>query len=197
MPSKSTELARTKDQSLDSKFKLAALSKMGDVVHTAEHGEPRVGFPNYEKNAAEHLVSCILTDAIFNQDVYAVQTIVTRIDGNLPKDVDLQNYQTLFGDAMNEVLAMEQHERLQITPDDTVMMALCKSVYDVATRNIYWDAIKKKKSKPTTDAKKERDIALRLVLERAGGRKTLEAVQSEQSVLGVADWVSGALPSGN
>ena len=47
--------------------------------------------------------------------------------------------------------------------------------------------------RPSTDRKQERDVALRMVLERTGGRKTLVATREVKEAIEDADWVS-ALP---
>lgn len=176
--------------------------QMSQVVYQNEYGVPRLGGDS--PNARGHLVSQMYTDAVFNQDIRVIQTIINRIDGGLPKDTEVHSYQTLFGDCMNDVLEMTQGSQLKVVPEDTVMMALCKSLYDIATTDIYHE-IKSdkhgnrwsKKITPSTERKQARDSALRLVLERAGGRKTaiLAAVDTREEVL-VADWIQQALPGG-
>ena len=52
-----------------------------------------------------------------------------------------------------------------------------------------------RKVTPSTEKKQARDSALRLVLERAGGRKTIVPKAAEQKAqIGVADWILEALP---
>ena len=153
---------------------------MADVVQRNEYNIPRVHFDGDHEFARNHLACQMYTDAVFNQDIRVIQTIISRIDGGLPKDTELTSYQTLFGDCMNEVLAMDRVSQLKVLPSDTVMMALCKSLFSIAAADIYHE-IKSdkhgntwsKKVNPSTERKKERDSALRLVLERAGGRKTI------------------------
>lgn len=173
---------------------------MSEVVYQSEYGVPRIGTGS--RDATEHLVSQMFTDAVFSQDIRVIQTIINRIDGGLPKDTELEVYQTLFGDCMNEVLALTSGEQLKVLPTDTVMMALCKSLYDIASADIYHE-IKSdasgnrwsKKVNPSTEKKQARDSALRLVLERAGGRKTaLPARPAEQAKVSVADWIVQSLP---
>lgn len=179
-----------------------AHSQMGQVVYTSEHGNPRIN--SSEATARSHLVSQMFTDAVFNQDIRVIQTIINRVDGGLPKDTDVDEYQTLFGDCMNEVLAMTSGNQLKVMPDDTVMMALCKSLYDIATTDIYhelksdkWGNKWSKKITPSTEKKNARDSALRLVLERAGGRKTATPTPPKRlDKVGVADWITRALEEG-
>jgi hypothetical protein len=155
-----------------------------------------------DTGAKSHLAAQMFTDAVFNQDIRVIQTIVQRIDGGLPKDTELSEYKTEFGDCLNEVLALESHMQLVVVPDDTVMMALCKSLYDIASSDIYHE-IKSdahgnkwsKKVNPSTEKKQARDSALRLVLERSGGRKTItSANRKEIQVIEVASWITMSLP---
>lgn len=175
---------------------------MGQVVRKSEFGSPLIGSDSV--NAQSYLTSRMYTDAVFNQDIRVIQTIINRIDGGLPRDTEIDEYRTLFGDCMNEVLAVTDGTQLKVMPEDTVMMALCKSLYDIATQDIYHEMKSdkhgnkwSKKVNPTTEKKQARDSALRLVLERAGGRKTAVPVQQGRTVeIGVADWITAALPSG-
>jgi hypothetical protein len=179
--------------------------QMGQVVYQNEHGIPRVGDDSGAlKDAKAYLASQMFTDAVFNQDIRVIQTIINRIDGGLPKDVDVAEYQTLFGDCMTEVLGMASHLQLKVLPSDTVMMALCKSLFDIASEDIYhrikddghgnkWSM----KINPTTEKKQARDSALRLVLERSGGRRTATLAKvAELGKVVVAPWITQALPQG-
>ena len=142
------------------------------------------------QNAAEFLVSRLFTDAVFSQDIRAIQLIINRVDGGLPKDVDVASYRTLFGDCLNEIMGMSSADQMTVKPDDTVMMALCKSLYSIAVQDIYWDYDKQRKRRPTDSQKKERDAALRMVLERTGGRKTLTDASVVTEEIEVADWIA-------
>jgi hypothetical protein len=145
----------------------------------------------------------MFTDAVFNQDIRVIQTIINRIDGGLPKDIDVGEYQTLFGDCMNQVLEMTAGTQLKVLPTDTVMMALCKSLYDIASTDVYHEIKSDKngnhwsrKINPSTEKKQAKDSALRLVLERAGGRKTtIPARTKELETPIIASWITQALPA--
>lgn len=166
-----------------------ASERIGDVVSIAEGNRFMIGSAS-AVNAADFLVSRLYTDAIFSQDIRCIQLIINRIDGGLPKDVDVARYQTEFGDCLNEIMAMESNEQTMVRPDDTVMMALCKSLYQIATQDLYWDYEKLRKRRPSDSAKKERDAALRMVLERTGGRKTLASVPPHQEEVEIAGWIA-------
>lgn len=163
--------------------------RMGDVVATAEGNRIMIGMAG-SRNAADFLVSRLFTDAVFSQDIRAIQLIINRIDGGLPKDVDVDRYQTEFGDCLNEIMRMTDGEQTMVSPDDTVMMALCKSLYHLATQDIYWDPEKLRKRNPSDSMKKERDSALRMVLERTGGRKTLASVPQQKEEVEIAGWIA-------
>jgi hypothetical protein len=167
---------------------------MGKAVSRAEGRIPRVLDVSLNPTAANYLVSRLFTDAIFNQDIRVIQQIITRIDGGLPKDEDLSHYQTYFGDCINEVLEMDSADQMKIVPEDTVMMAMCKSLYDLAVQDIYWDDEKQCKCKPSSDKKQERDAAMRIILERCGGRKTQTVVKKDQETYGIASWITKNLP---
>lgn len=193
-------LARVDDGTLDEKISQMASMPMGECVMIVEGVHPMIRWPRVNQpcreNAAMHLVSRLFTDAVFNQDVRAISTIINRIDGGLPKDVDLEDYQTQFGDCINELLGYDESERMKVSPDDTVMMALCKSLYDIASEDIYWDYDKNRRAKPSDTKKQQRDNALRMILERAGGRKTLVAPVVEKEAVELSDWVLASLPEG-
>ena len=142
------------------------------------------------RNAAEYLVARLFTDAVFSDDIRSIQLIINRIDGGLPKDVDVDKYQTEFGDCLNDVMNMTLEKQTKVCPDDTVMMALCKNLYQMAVQDIYWDASTGRRRRPSEAAKKERDAALRMVLERTGGRKTLSSVPVQTEVVEVAPWIA-------
>ena len=188
------DLSKISDLTVDQNIAAMASQPMKDVVTLVEGKNPRIGFPYGESNAAKFLVGRLFTDAVFNQDIRAIQLIINRIDGGLPKDVDMDNYQTYFGDCLNEVMSTTDGTQLKVMPDDTVMMALCKSLYATSVEDIYWDEKNQRKRRPTDAQKRDRDTALRMVLERAGGRKTTPEIAKEKETTDIADWIK-SLPS--
>lgn len=160
-----------------------------DVVSIAEGNRWMIGMVKNRQNAADFLVSRLFTDAVFSQDIRAIQLIINRIDGGLPKDTEIAKYQTEFGDCLNKIMGMTSNKQLSIEPDDTVMMALCKSLYQIATEDIYWDYEKLRSKRPSDSKKKERDAALRMVLERTGGRKTLASIPENREEVEIAGWI--------
>lgn len=190
-------LASTSGLTVDEQIARMANSRMSDVVRTAEGMRPRISPDSHSQaSAATYLVCRLFTDAIFSEDIRAIQLIINRVDGGLPKDVEVDDYQTQFSDCLNRIMAVTDGSQLKVMPDDTVMMALCKALYALATQDIYWDPKKGKMRRPSTDRKQERDAALRMVLERTGGRKTLVVANQVKEDVEEADWLS-ALPSGD
>lgn len=177
------------DVTVDENIARLASERMGDVVSIAEGNRFMIGMTT-GKNAADYLVARLYTDAIFSQDIRCIQLIINRIDGGLPKDTDVAMYRTEFGDCLNEIMKMERNDQTMVKPDDTVMMALCKSLYQIAVQDIYWDPDKLKKKHPSDSVKKERDAALRMVLERTGGRKTLVSAPHEREEMEIASWIA-------
>ena len=171
---------------------------MGECVSICEGIHPTIRWPRRSsrerETAARHLVSRLFTDAVFSQDVRSISTIIQRVDGGLPADTDIAEYRTEFSDCVRELMGYDEASRLKVMPDDTVMMALCKSLYDIATEDIYWDAEARRPRKPSDTKKQLRDNAMRIILERAGGRKTKVAAPVEAEAVELSDWVAGALP---
>lgn len=169
------------------------MMKMGDVVRIAEGSPPRISSARPSQTAGEYLVSRIFTDAIFNYDIRSIINIVQRVDGGVPKDTEVSTFRTMFGDCLNDLLNESDAEKLVVSPDDTVMMVMCKSLYDISIRDIYHDH-EGRTIKPSADRKAERDAARRLILERAGGRKTAIEKGREREAVEIAGWISCALP---
>lgn len=163
--------------------------RMAEVVSIAEGNRWMIGTKE-SQSAADFLVSRLFTDAVFSQDIRSIQLIINRIDGGLPKDVDVESYRTLFGDCLNQIMGMTRSEQLTVEPDDTVMMALCKSLFQLATQDIYWDRDKLRSRRPTDEQKRERDAAMRMILERTGGRKTLAAIPPAKDDVEIAGWIA-------
>ena len=174
---------------VDESIAKMASMRIGDIVAISEGMHYTIG-SHLARNAGEYLVSRLFTDAVFSDDIRAIQLIINRIDGGLPKDTDVEFYQTEFGDCMNKVMDMSAMEQTKIYPEDTVMMALCKNLYQMAVSDIYWNPDANMPRRPSDSVKKERDAALRMVLERVGGRKTLIDVPVEKEEVEIAGWIA-------
>lgn len=177
---------------LDEQIAEMAEARLCDVVMTSEGMRPGIGPDSRSgsRNASMYLVCRLFTDAIFSNDIRAIQLIINRIDGGLPKDTEVGYYQTKFSDCLRQVMSMTSGEQMRLAPTDTVMMALCKSLYALSVQDIYWDEKRGRMRRPSTDKKQERDAALRMVLERIGGRKTLVAVSEVREEMEDAEWIA-------
>ncbi len=182
-------MIRKSDATVDERIARLANERIGDVVAIAEGNRFMIGMAT-GGNAADYLVSRLYTDAIFSQDIRCIQLIINRIDGGLPKDVEVDSYQTEFGDCLKRIMEMRRNDQTMVKPEDTVMMALCKSLFQLATQDIYWDPEKLRRRTPSDSAKKERDSALRMVLERTGGRKTLSSIPAQKQEVEIAGWIA-------
>lgn len=134
----------------------------------------------------------MFTDAIFAQDIRTIEVIINRIDGGNPRDDQMSSLQTLFGDAINRILEIEDPRELTVTPDDSVMDALCKSLYDLAAQDIYHEEDEDgniKPKRPSAETKKSHEAALRIVIERSQGRKTTPTLVEELPEIKKADWL--------
>lgn len=163
--------------------------RIGDVASVAEGNRFMIGAAG-GRTASDYLVARLYTDAIFSQDIRCIQLIINRIDGGLPKDTEVDLYKTQFGDCLNEIMGMTRDDQLMVYPEDSVMMAMCKSLFQIATKDIYWDYDKSRSRRPSDSEKKERDAALRMVLERTGGRKTLSPSLAEHEDVEIAGWIA-------
>lgn len=134
----------------------------------------------------------MFTDAIFAQDIRTIELIINRIDGGNPRDDQMSSLQTLFGDTINRILEIENPVDLRVTPDDTVMDALCKSLYDLAVQDIYHEEDEEgnvKSKRPSAETKKSHEAALRIVIERSQGRKSTPTLVEELPEIQEADWL--------
>ena len=185
----SLEIIRRNAVTVDEAIRDMSRRPISEVVATSEGMRWAIGTKE-ARNAAEFLVARLFTDAVFSQDIRSIQLIINRIDGGLPKDTEVDDYQTDFGDCLTEIMEMDQGDQLKVVPDDTVMMAMCKSLYSMAVEDIFWDYQKKRPRRPTDAQKKERDAAMRMVLERIGGRKTLTEVGKSKQEIELASWIA-------
>lgn len=165
---------------------------MGSVVKRAEGGFPYINV--ISASARAYLVARLFTDAVFNQDIRAMQLIIGRIDGAPKNDEDMGSYVTEFTDALNAVLDIDDGSKLVVTPQDSVMTAMCKSLVDLACMDIYGMARARGHKKPSTEQKQDRDNAMRIVLERSAGKRTTPIAKPEpKEAPKLADWIAKSM----
>ena len=176
MPS---ELARTRKeyslQSLDDYITDVVLnSTVGTLLRT------RVTAPD----ARTAFVANTICAAIFDLDIGLISEIVKRIDGLAPSKGDMDTFSNIFSDALDDVLSYTDREQTVIYPDDPPIIALAKATMAVSMsdpgRNM--------------QARKDRQKAVQMVLDRVEGRMSEPARPQEETVYSVPEWVG--LPRG-
>ncbi len=186
-------------KTLDDLIDLMGTMCIGDVVALQEGTNRKlIVWRNNQgySTKAGWLVCRLYTDAIFNGDIRCIQTIINRVDGGLPKDTEVAMYRTSFADCLDELMEMPASMQTAVDPNDSVMMVLAKSLYDLAVEDIYWDNQEDKPRKPSDNKKMMRDTAMRMVLDRIGGRKTKVEIQEAEEEVDLAPWIKKALKEG-
>ena len=145
-------MKRHYDQSMDDYLTDVCVNdSMGQVVYNREHAG----------NTKAFVVNSLIFNAVFELDVDLIKTIITRIDGLVPDENKREGYANILGDALDTVLEYESAEQSKVTESDTAIIAMAKVL------------IVKAASPAGTNymARKERNLAAQMVLERTGGRK--------------------------
>lgn len=113
-------------------------------------------------NARQYFVAHLLTDAVLELDIDLLMTIANRVDGTVPTEEDRSLFANIVGDALDDVLEMENKNQTVIQPDDTMVIAIAKAIFHISTmpagRNV--------------SKRKDRNKAVETLLSRCGGRKT-------------------------
>lgn len=145
-------MKRHYDQSMDAYLTDVCMNDtMGQVVYNRENAG----------NTKAFVVNSLIFNAVFELDVDLIKTIVTRIDGLVPEENKRESYANLLGDALDTVLEYETAEQSKITQDDTAIIAIAKVLVVKAASPVGSNYM----------ARKERNLAAQMVLERTGGRK--------------------------
>ena len=168
----STELAkRDYDMSIDSLLTTVCLDrKLGEIVKNRENA----------MSARTYTVNSMVFNAIFEQDVELIKTIALRVDGTVPDENSRSGYANLLGDAINDVMGYEDGRMLTITPDDIPIVAMAKVLIYKATRP----------AGTNYNARKERNLAASMILERTGGRKVSPTRPLLETKYTEPDWMS-------
>lgn len=193
------DLERIKGElTLDSMIEIMAHQPIANVTARQEETDRRfIVAMNKElgTNSAGSLFVCrIFTDAVFNEDIRCIQTIINRLDGGLPKDSEIGLYKSYFSECIRDLLSQPEELRFAVNPNDSVMMAIAKSLYNIACEDIYYDYEKDRKVRPSDTKKQLRDNAMRMILERSGGRKTKVEIQEEAEEVVLPAWLEKSLP---
>lgn len=157
--------------SLDEYISSLCLTKtIGDVVLLREAAT----------NARAFFATSLIFHAVFDKDMGALDQIANRIDGTVPDRRDRDRFANIMGDALEDVLEYARMDQTQIFPDDPTIIALAKTVLSVS-----WMEVGRN---PT--AKKDRQKAIEMVLQRTGGRKTEPTAVLELVEYVDPDWMA-------
>lgn len=136
------------------------------------------------RNARTYFVSNLIVLAVFDMDIGLISEIVKRIDGMAPSKDDAQDYSRIFADAIMDVLSYNSAEQMTIYPGDTSIVALAKATVAIATAEVG----------KNMQARKDRQKAVSMVLDRVEGRRSEPARPAELVEYEAPDWMG--LPEG-
>lgn len=112
-------------------------------------------------NARQYFVANLIFSAVFEKDMALIDIIATRIDGTVPVSGERQSFANLMGDAIDDVLDMDDARQTMIYPEDPAIIALAKVVFAVATEQ----------TKSDYNKKKDRQKAVEMIYARTAGRR--------------------------
>ena len=124
---------------------------LGEVVYNRENAP----------NTRAYVVNSLIFNAVFDQDVDLIKTIITRIDGLVPEENKREGYANILGDALDTVLQYDTPDQSVLTHNDTAIIAIAKVLVVKASNPVGTNYM----------ARKERNLAAQMILERTGGRK--------------------------
>jgi len=130
--------------------------------------------------AGEFLIARVICDAIFNADIRMIRQLIQRLDGTNPRDIDIDKYSRHFADYMCEVLEYTSTDQLQFKSDDLAILALAKRVYAIAVQDV---------SNKSVEEKNKRDIAMTIILERVGGKKSAPEKPVDEIEYKAPEWL--------
>lgn len=195
MESSEEQLLAANKDIVDDRIEVIARMKMKDVVIIKEGKYPRIDCRQYDTRLVSLFLSQLFTDAVFHDDIRAIKMIINRIDGGLPKDTQVSDYRTLFGDCLLEIMEMDDVTRLKPQPEESVMLNLCKALFIIATEDLHDIYIIKRGHKIIPkEAKADQEAARKLILDRIGGRKTTILQDKAEEEVELAGWIQAALP---
>lgn len=132
-------------------------------------------------------VASTICQAIFDMDIGLISEIVKRIDGLAPSKGDMDEYSNIFSDALADVLEYTQADQMRIYPTDSPIIALAKATVAVSVSN----------PGKNMQARKDRQKAVAMILDRVEGRRSEPAKPVELPEYQVPDWVGLAEGEGD
>ena len=146
-------------------------STMGEVMLKCERAA----------NAKSYAVASMIRNAVFEQDVELIKTLVTRVDGLVPAEGDREIYANILGDAIEDVLTYTSADMMKVVPEDPPIIAMAKVVVYVATQP----------AGSNNTRRRERNLAAQMLTERTGGRKVQPAKPLLETKYVEPDWMVG------
>lgn len=130
-------------------------------------------------NARNYFISNLIVLAVLDMDIGLIAEIVKRIDGMAPAKGDTQDYSNIFADAIEDVLSYTSAEQVTIYPSDSGIIALAKATVTIATAEVGKNA----------QARKDRQRAVSMVLDRVEGRRSEPARPAELVEYEAPEWM--------
>ena len=132
-------------------------------------------------------VASTICQAIFDMDIGLISEIVKRIDGLAPSKGDMNEYSNIFSDALADVLEYTEAEQMRIYPKDPPIIALAKATVAISV------------SKPgkNMQARKDRQKAVSMILDRVEGRMSEPAKPVELPEYTEPEWLGLAEGEGD
>lgn len=162
------------DRSLDDYISMVCLERtMGDIVRTRENPEGQ--------NAKAYFIASLFFSAVFEQDISIIDTIIKRLDGLIPDRSKREQYANLFGDALDDVMAMRIDEYMNVQPTDSPIIAMAKATYALSIS-----------SPKDPSGKRDRHQAVELIIGRTSGRVTEPKKPLLEEKFVEPDWMSDA-----
>lgn len=144
-------------------------------------------------NVRSYFGSALLFTAVFEHDIGLLEEIIKRIDGTVPDKDERDGYANLIGGALEDVMDQPIGDQQKISPDDTAIIAMAKTILWIATQ----DSVEKSDGSfrgLNSQEKKDRQKAVEIVLSRTGGRRSEPVKEITLIEYQDPDWMS--LPSG-
>ena len=138
-------------------------------------------------NARGYFVANVIWRAVFDLDISLISEIVKRIDGLAPSKGDNHGYSEIFGDALLDVLDYEHADQMRVYPDDPAIIALAKATVAIANAD----------AGRNMQARKDRQKAVQMILDRTEGRRSEPAKPVEETVYEAPVWLGLAEGEGD
>ena len=132
-------------------------------------------------------VASTICQAILDLDIGLISEIVKRIDGLAPSKGDMDTYSNIFSDALCDVLEYTSGDQMTIYPTDPPIIALAKATVAISVSD----------PGKNMQARKDRQKAVSMVLDRVEGRRSEPAKPVELPEYEVPEWIGIAEGDGD